>query len=185
MADAIQMSEAIAALQKAQLQLSEAVAAIGEHNQSSEAHPIILRLIEDLKHSEAIFSRSQVRALVDEVLNEHTSKKIDEAHTGFKDIIDEITNRQAKIESDMEVLTDKVNGTAQGAKSKLERAIMQVEDKYAPVLASLQSTLSNAELAGQTALADATKAQISEVLADKRVELINVMEAWSQEQRDS
>lgn len=183
MADAIQLSEAINALQKAQLQLGEAVAAIGAHNQAELAHPLILRLIEDLKHSEAVWSRAQIRDLAEDVLKAHAELNIRVAHEGFTDIIGDITTRLSKLEADVEILSDKVNGVANHSASKLERAIQAIEDKYAPVLVSLQSTLNDAELIQDRNLADSIKSQISETLGNKRTEIVEAIEIWSQEQR--
>lgn len=183
MADAMQTSEAIRALQEAQVKLSQAIAGIAAHNQNPKAHPILERQIYDLMHGEQVFSRAQVRTIAQEILKEHTDKTAQEAHSGLTDALSEITKRLTKLEADVARIEDKVGGTTNSTMSKLERALQKIEDDYAPILTSLQTTLNEAENIGDRVLADSLKAQISETLSQKKAQILNAIEAWSIEMR--
>lgn len=177
MADAIEKSDMIAALQDAQMQLSEAVKQLAAHNQAEAAHPIILRLIQDMKDAK-VYSRVQIRELISELITEHEGKDLQTAHKQAVEEFKSLTERISKVEVELESLQNRINGEANTLQTSLERALNNIELKYAPILESLQKSLADAEAINDRTLSDSIKNQISEVLTNKKAELIAVIEHW-------
>lgn len=177
MADAIEKSDMLAALQEAQKTLSEAIRDLAKHNQAEQAHPIILRLIQDMKDAK-VYSRVQIREMIEEEIAEHEKKSLAQAHKEALEQVQGLSQRCAKLEAELQSLTARIDGSSNTLQSSLERALNNIELKYAPILESLQKSLADAEAINDRALSDSIKDQISEVLTSKRNELVATMEQW-------
>lgn len=174
-----ELTETIAVLQSAQSDLVAAKKSILDHNIDLDAHPDIREALTKLIEGEAIYTRTEIKKLIADGLAVHVATAFDKAHTGWEDYntalqttLNGLIDKVAALEKRL----DAANGTAN--MTELEKQLQAVEDKYAPILASLQDSFSAAEKAGQTVLAEEFKNSISKTLDEKKKELLAVMTAW-------
>ena len=176
------IAEAIAYLQDAQKSLVAATEALNGHNISLEAHEDIRKLIDELKNSETIYTKQQIVALVKETIAAHVDKPFQEAHPGWEEYASDIEKQLASIAGRLTSLESwRDNGASETPKTDLEKALQAVEDKYAPILQSLQNAFRDAEKQGNTALSDEIKKSIAVTLDQKKDELLKVMKQWQEE----
>ena len=174
-----EMTEAIAAIQAAQADTVAATKALVDHNIDLEAHPDIRELLDRLINGEAIYTRSEINKLIEIGLKAHADTPFDEAHPGWSEYNTATQNTlnslSDKIDA-LEIRLDKAEGT--GDMTDLQRQLQAVEDRYAPIIAGLQTSFSAAEKNGQTALATEYMNSISRTLDQKKDDLLKVMSDW-------
>lgn len=174
------LSVAIASLQEAQKVLEDEHKHIEEHNIDAEAHPDIRELIDKIFDGEAVYSNSQIRAIIHDLLDQHSAANFKTAHTGWDEYNTVLENRLATIEDNLTELTNVVRGQEE-AKTDLNAQLAVIEARYATILDRLQSAMQQAQLAGDTSLADSYRETISRELDNKAKELLDCMQAWQAE----
>ena len=174
------LSVAIASLQEAQKVLEDEHKHIEEHNIDAEAHPDIRELIDKIFDGEAVYSNSQIRAIIHDLLDQHSATNFKTAHTGWNEYNTVLENRLATIEDNLTELTNVVRGQEE-AKTDLIAQLAAIEARYATILDRLQSAMQQAQLAGDTSLADSYRETISRELDNKAKELLDCMQAWQAE----
>ena len=174
------LSVAIASLQEAQKVLEDEHKHIEEHNIDAEAHPDIRELIDKIFDGEAVYSNSQIRAIIHDLLDQHSATNFKTAHTGWNEYNTVLENRLATIEDNLTELTNVVRGQEE-AKTDLNAQLAAIEARYATILDRLQSAMQQAQLAGDTSLADSYRETISRELDNKAEELLDCMQAWQAE----
>lgn len=181
MSETTSLADALQVLQDAQSDLREATATINEHNHDLAAHPEIQQAIKHLTEGDAIYTREQIRQLVNELLDDHKDTKFSEAHPGWSEW--EQTNATAisGLDQRIQAVENRLNGEAGSEQeTDLVKLLQAVEDKYAPILNSLQEAFSQAQNQGQTELADQYRATIASTLDEKKEELLAVMTEWQE-----
>lgn len=175
------VTDAIAALQAAQKTLVDATKSIETHNIDLEAHADIRELIQKLMDSDVVYTKTEIRALIDAGLKTHLDTVFDKAHPGWdvynKNTQSTLEDLAGKLET-LEGRLDTLTGTA--GMTDLQKQLQAVEDRYAPILAGLQASFSQAEKNGQTTLAEEYKNSISRTLDEKKNELLAVMTTWQE-----
>ena len=174
------LSVAIASLQEAQKVLEDEHKHIEEHNIDAEAHPDIRELIDKIFDGEAVYSNSQIRAIIHDLLDQHSATNFKTAHTGWDEYNTVLENRLATIEDNLTELTNVVKGQEE-AKTDLNAQLAAIEARYATILDRLQSAMQQAQWAGDTSLADSYRETISRELDNKAKELLDCMQAWQAE----
>lgn len=178
----VPISEQLIILQAAQKQLADATQEIGEHNVREDAHPILLRMIRDLQENESIYTRSEIIQLISDMLLRHTTVKFEEAHPGWLAFYQKHEDHIAKIEADLLALIRRIDVEKEieaNQRTSLDRALQDVENRYAPLLANLAAAYQEAERTKNDILADSYRKSISDTLEEKRKELLKTMEDWS------
>ena len=178
----VPISEQLVILQEAQKTLAEATQNIGEHNQAEDAHPIILRMIRDLQENESIYTRSEIIQIISDMLLRHTTVDFKEAHPGWEAFYKKHEDAIAKIDADLRALINRIDVEKQAEQSQrtsLDKALQDVENRYAPLLANLASAYQEAERTKNDILAESYRKSISDTLEEKRKELLKTMEDWS------
>ena len=174
-----EITEVLAAMQDQQKDMVAATRALLEHNVDLTAHADIREKLQQLIDSDAIYTRTEINALIAAGLKEHADKAFDVAHPGWDAYNKENQGIIASLTTKVEALTkrlDAASGT--GDMTDLERQLQAVENKYAPILAALQTTFAEAEKNGQTVLAEEYKSTIATTLQQKTTDLLAVMTAW-------
>ena len=174
------LSVAIAALQDAQRVLEAEHQHIEEHNIDAEAHPDIRELIDKIFDGEAVYSNSQIRVIIHDLLDAHAATDFKTAHTGWSDYSTALENRLAIIEDNLTEVTNVVRGQ-QEAKTDLNAQLAAIEARYATILDRLQDAMQQAQLAGDTTLADSYRNTIAQELDNKAEELLACMATWQAE----
>lgn len=181
MSETTAIADALQTLQSAQADLREALATINEHNHALDAHPEIQKAIKDLTSGDAIYTREQIREIINELLNIHKNTKFSEAHPGWSKWEQSNAESISKLQLRVEALENRLNGEAGSEQeTDLAKLLQAVEDKYAPILNSLQEAFSQAQNQGQTELADQYRATIASTLDEKKEELLAVMTEWQE-----
>ena len=174
-----EMTEAIAVLQSAQADTVAATKKIVDHNIDLEAHPDIREALQKLIDGEAIYTRTEIKRLVADGLKAHADTSFDKAHAGWEDYNTALQTTLNGIIAKMEALENRLDAAAgTEGMTDLEKQLQAVEDKYAPILAALQTSFSAAEKNGQTELATEYKNTISKTLDEKKDDLLEVMTTW-------
>lgn len=174
------LAAAIAALQAAQLALEAEHEHIEQHNIDVEAHPDIRELINSIFDGEAVYSNTQIRSIINDSLDVHKATSFKDAHTGWSEFETTLLNRLSIIEENINELAETVRGQEE-AKTDLNAQLAAIEAKYATILDRLQDAYQQAQLSGDTVLADSYKSTIAAELDRKAAELLAVMEAWQEE----
>lgn len=174
------LSVAIASLQEAQKVLEAEHKHIEEHNIDVEAHPDIRELIDKIFDGEAVYSNSQIRAIIHDLLDQHSAINFKAAHTGWDEYNTALENRLATIEDKLTELDNVVRGQEE-AKTDLNAQLAAIEARYANILDRLQGAMQQAQLAGDTDLANSYRDTIAKELDNKAKELLDCMRAWQTE----
>lgn len=174
------LSVAIAALQDAQKALEDEHTHIENHNVNVEAHPDIRALINKIFDGEAVYSNTQIRTIINDAIDFHKAISFKEAHTGWDEFEKTLNDRLATIETNLTELQDFVRGQ-QEAKTDLNAQLSAIEARYAPIIERLQTAMQNAQMAGDTELADSYRTTIQQELESKTNELMECMEKWQRE----
>jgi len=177
------ISAAIAQLQEATNALVEMKEYIEMHNLNSEAHADIRELVERLLDDEPIYSNTQIREIINTLLDGHKETNFKTAHTGWDEYERSVADRFSQIETDITEIKDILRGKEE-AKTDLDAKLLAIENRYAPVLARLQTALKEAQLAGDTELADSYRRTIQEELDRKTAEIMQAVEEWQQEHNE-
>jgi hypothetical protein len=177
------ISAAITQLQEATKALIELKEYIEMHNLNTEAHPDIRELIDRLIDDEPIYSNTQIREIIHELLDAHKEENFKDAHTGWAEYENAVTERFTQIETDITEIRDILRGKEE-AKTDLDAKLLAIENRYAPVLARLQTALKEAQLAGDTELADSYRRTIQEELDRKTAEIMHAVEEWQHEHNE-
>lgn len=172
------LATALSILQDSQKALTDAIEALSTHNNDLSAHPQIQEMINQITGQDAIYTNAQIRQLIKEGLEEHTKLDFKTAHGGW-DAWETANNTTiSKIQADITNIQNRLDGTDDTDQSELSTLLQAVEDKYAPIIEGLQQAFQNAQLQGETELANKYAETISSTLNQKRDELLAVMEEW-------
>ena len=169
---------ALVYLQNAQEELSAARSDLLHHNADPEAHPDILELIARIKGSDNVYSNEQIHAIFNELIAEAVNN-VKNQYEGIENlknqtelVIDELTNRVLALE-------EKINNPdTVDTRTDLERSLQAVEDRYAPILASLQSAFKEASDLGNQDTAARIRQNINDTLDEKQAAIIAVIDAY-------
>ena len=174
------LSNALAALQEAQTVLEAEHAHIENHNIDVEAHPDIRELIDRIMDSEEVYSNTQIRAIINELLDAHKATGFKTAHPGWTAFETALSDQLAALTQRITTIEARLDAQA-SASTDLAARLAIVENKYAPILDSLTEQLTAAQNAGDTLLADSYKETIRLQLANKAQEELDVITAWQEE----
>lgn len=174
------LSDAISALQEAQGALVAEHEHIEQHNIDVEAHPDIRELIDRIMDSEEVYSNTQIRAIINDQLNEHVNTEFKTAHPGWSTFADQLTDTLASLRADITAIQNRLDAR-DDAQTDLAERLAVVENKYAPILDNLTRELTAAQNAGDTLLADSYKETIRLQLNNKAQEELDVITAWQAE----
>lgn len=177
------ISAAITQLQEATQALVAMKEYIEAHNLNVEAHADIRELIKRLIDDEPIYSNTQIREIINELLDEHKNTNFKDAHTGWEEYEQSVTSQFEQITTDINEIRDILRGREE-AKTDLDAKLLAIENKYAPILDRLQTSMKEAQLAGDTELADSYRRTIQEELDRKTAELMATIEEWQQEHNE-
>lgn len=174
------LSDAIAALQEAQGVLTAEHEHIEHHNIDVEAHPDIRDLIDRIMDSEEVYSNTQIRAIVNNILDTHSTTAIESAHPGWDAFATQLAETLSGLRADITAIQNRLDAQ-DSAETDLAERLAIVENKYAPILESLTRDLTAAQNAGDQVLADSYKETIRLQLNNKAQEALDVITAWQAE----
>lgn len=172
------LTEALSQLNEATKRTVEAIERITEHNIDEHAHPAIQERLSALEESDAIYTRAEIKLLIEEGIEEHVEKDFKHAHSGWTDFDDELTERLTDLTDRLTKVEKQISNNESSTDSNLQATLQAIADRYAKTLASLQAAYTVAANAGQTELANQYKATISATMNQERDELLQAMEAW-------
>jgi hypothetical protein len=174
------LSDAIAALQEAQAALVAEHEHIETHNIDTEAHADIRELIDRIMDSEEIYSNTQIRAIINSLLDEHARTDFKTAHPGWSTFANQLTESLSSLRADITTIQNRLDAR-DDAQTDLAERLAIVESKYAPILDNLTKELITAQNAGDQLLADSYKETIRLQLKNKADEELEVIAAWQAE----
>ena len=174
------LSDAIAELQAAQTLLAAEHEHIEQHNIDPEAHADIRALIDRIMDGEAVYSNTQIRAIMHSLLDEHANGDFKTAHPGWTTFENQLTETLAALRADITAIQNRLDAR-DNAQTDLAERLAVVEAKYAPILDNLTRELTAAQNAGDQLLADSYKETIRLQLKNKADEELEVITAWQAE----
>lgn len=178
------LNQALVELQEATKAMKQGIEDMTQHNESENAHPYILKILNELRSTDAIYTNEQIKAIINEQLEQHLKTNFRQAHPGFDDW--EKTNTEAleEIKKEFNALKDRVDQweNAQGS-SDLSQQIQEVQRKYQAQLEALQMAWQEAVENNQTALADQYRETIAKVTEQMMTEIEEVRDKWQQAQQ--
>jgi hypothetical protein len=174
------LSDAISALQEAQAALVAEHEHIEIHNIDTEAHADIRELIDRIMDSEEIYSNTQIRAIINNMLDAHAKTDFKTAHPGWSAFDTQLTETLASLRADITAIQNRLDAQDE-AQTDLAERLAIVEAKYAPILDNLTRELIAAQNAGDQLLADSYKETIRLQLKNKADEELEVITAWQEE----
>lgn len=174
------LSDAISALQEAQAALVAEHEHIETHNIDTEAHADIRELIDRIMDSEEIYSNTQIRAIINSLLDEHARTDFKTAHPGWNTFANQLTETLSSLRADITTIQNRLDARDE-AQTDLAERLAVIEAKYAPILDNLTKELIAAQNAGDQLLADSYKETIRLQLKNKADEELEVITAWQEE----
>jgi predicted negative regulator of RcsB-dependent stress response len=182
MSELTTLVDAITELQVAHTKLAEALEALNTHNTDEDAHPAIQEQIDELRESDTMYTREEIVTLITNQLVEHEAKDFKTAHPGWEEYDAELTETLSTITGSITSIKNRLDNIENDEETTdLQKLLQAVEDKYAPILTSLQNAFKLYEENNQEELAAQTKQTIADTLDQKRDELMKVMEDWQKE----
>lgn len=174
------LSDAISALQEAQAALVAEHEHIEIHNIDTEAHADIRELIDRIMDSEEIYSNTQIRAIINSLLDAHAKTDFKTAHPGWSAFDTQLTETLSSLRADITAIQNRLDARDE-AQTDLAERLAIIEAKYAPILDNLTKELIAAQNAGDQLLADSYKETIRLQLKNKADEELEVITAWQAE----
>lgn len=178
------LNQALVELQEATEAAKQATEDITRHNEAENAHPHILKILNELRSTDAIYTNDQIIAIVEEQIANHLKTNFRQAHPGFDEWEASNTEALEAIRQDFYELKDRVDQweNAQGS-SDLSQQIQEVQRKYQAQLEALQMAWQEAVENNQTALADQYRETIAKVTEQMLAEIEEVRDKWQQAQQ--
>lgn len=182
MSDTTNLSDAIRVLQESQAKFVEAIEQLETHNNDLEAHPQLRDMIDQITgESDAIYTDAQIRQMIKEGIEAHTSLDFKTAHSGWESWEDELNKRLSEMVLRIETVEKRLDGATDDDMTDLDAILQSIEDKYAGPIDHLYQAFVQAQEQGQTDLANSYKKAYEETITQMRDEKLAAMDKWQQE----